>query len=40
MTVFKISELDENENTITMNVLLSVVWNDTRITLETNDPNQ
>ena len=40
VTVFKISELDETQNTITMNVLLSVAWNDTRVTLETNDPNE
>ena len=40
VTVFKIAELDENKNTITLNALLSVWWNDTRITLETNDLNE
>ena len=40
VTVFKIAELDENQNTLTLNLLLSVVWNDSRITLETNDPNE
>ena len=40
VTVFKIAELDENQNTLTLNLLLSIVWNDTRITLETNDPNE
>ena len=40
VTVFKISEIDEQHNTITMNVLISAVWNDTRVTLETNDPNE
>ena len=40
LTVFKIAELDENQNTITLNILLSVVWNDTRVTLESNDPNE
>jgi hypothetical protein len=40
VTVLKIAELDENKNTITLNVLLSVWWNDTRITIETNDPNE
>ena len=40
LTVFKIAELDENQNTITLNLLLSVVWNDTRVTLESNDPNE
>ena len=36
ITVLKIAEMDENQNTITLNVLLSVVWNDTRLTLESN----
>ena len=40
VTVLKIAELDENKNTITLNALLSVWWNDTRITLETNDLNE
>ena len=40
VTVFKIAELDENKNTITLNALLSVWWNDTRITLETNELNE
>jgi hypothetical protein len=40
VTVFTISEVDEHQNTITLNLLLSVVWNDTRLTSETNDPNE
>ena len=40
VTVFKIAELDENQNTLTLNLLLSIIWNDTRLTLETNDPNE
>ena len=40
LTVFKIAELDENQNTVTLNLLLSVVWNDTRVTLESNDPDE
>jgi hypothetical protein len=40
VTTFKIAELDENQNTITLNLLLSVMWNDTRITLETDNPNE
>ena len=40
VAVFKIAELDENKNTITLNALLSVWWNDTRVTLETNDLNE
>ena len=40
VTTFKIAELDENQNTITLNLLISALWNDTRITLETDDPNE
>ena len=40
ITVFKIAELDEDQDTITLDLLLSVSWNDTRLTLETNDPNE
>ena len=40
VTVFKIAELDEDQDTITLDLLLSVSWNDTRLTLETNDPNE
>ena len=40
VTILKFAELDENQNTITLDLLLSVSWNDTRITLETNDPNE
>ena len=31
INVLKIAQLDENHNTITLNVLLSVIWNDTRL---------
>ena len=39
VTMLKIAELDQNKNTITLNVLLSIWWNDTRITIESNAPN-
>jgi hypothetical protein len=39
ITMLKIAELDQNKNTITLNVLLSIFWNDTRITIESNTPN-
>ena len=39
VTMLKIAELDQNKNTITLNVLLSIWWNDTRITIESNTPN-
>ena len=40
ITVYKIAELHEEENTITLNFLLSVVWYDTRLSLEDNNPNK
>ena len=39
INVLKIAQFDENLNTITLNVLLSVAWSDTRIRLESNKPN-
>ena len=39
INVLKIAQFDENHNTITLNVLLSVAWSDTRIRLESNKPN-
>ena len=38
ITVEKISELDDKENTITLNFLFFTVWHDPRISLESNDP--
>ena len=40
VTVHKIAELNEEENTISLNFLLSVVWYDTRLSLESNNPNK
>ena len=40
MSVFKIAEIDPDQSTITLNLLLSIVWNDTRLTVESNDPNE
>ena len=37
--VYKIAKLDDKENTITLNFLLSIVWNDPRISLESNNPH-
>ena len=31
INVLKIAQFDENHNTITLNILLSVIWNDTRL---------
>ena len=34
ITLFSISEFNENDRVMTLNMLLSTVWNDTRLTLE------
>ena len=31
INVLKIAQFDENRNTITLNIILSVIWNDTRL---------
>ena len=38
LTIDSIPELNENEGTITINAMLKVFWNDTRITLKSDDP--
>ena len=38
--VYKIAELNEEENTITIKFLLSVVWHDTRLSLESSSQNK
>ena len=38
--VKEIAELDENQQTITLDLILSVWWQDPRITLESNNPNE
>ena len=38
LEVDSISELNENEGTITINVMLKLFWNDTRITFKSDDP--
>ena len=40
VTVFKIAELDEKQHTISLNLLLSVWWYDTRLTIESNNSNK
>ena len=40
VTVIKIAELDEDKNTITLNILLSTWWYDTRVTIESSHPNE
>ena len=39
LTIDSIPELNENEGTITINARLKLVWNDTRITFKSDDPN-
>ena len=38
LTIDSIPELNENEGTITINALLKLLWNDTRITIKSDDP--
>ena len=38
LTIDSIPELNENEGTITINARLKLVWNDTRITIKSDDP--
>ena len=38
LEVDSISELNENEGTITINAILKLFWNDTRITFKSDDP--
>ena len=40
VNVMDVAEFDENESTITLNILFSVNWNDTRIKVESNTPNE
>ena len=39
LTIDSIPEFNENEGTITFNTMLKLVWNDTRITFKSDDPN-
>ena len=38
LTVDSIPEFNENEGTITVNAILKLVWNDTRIKFKSDDP--
>ena len=38
LTIDSIPELNENEGTITINAMLKLLWNDTRITIKSDDP--
>ena len=40
MTIFSVAEFNEAQNTISLDILLSVWWNDTRISLKSNDPQK
>ena len=40
VTVYEFAELNEEENSITLNFLLAVLWYDTRLGLESINPNQ
>ena len=38
LTIDSIPEFNENEGTITFNLMLKLVWNDTRMTIKSDDP--
>ena len=38
LVIDSIPEFNENEGTITINVMLKLFWNDTRITIKSDDP--
>ena len=40
VTVYNIAELNTHENTLKLDILLSIWWYDTRITLESNKLNE
>ena len=39
LTIDSIPEFNENEGTITFNAILKLLWNDTRITFKSDDPD-
>ena len=38
LAIDSIPEFKENEDTITINAMLKLFWNDTRITIKSDDP--
>ena len=40
VTIFSVSELDENQNTISLDILLATWWQDRRITLKSTNPQE
>ena len=40
VTLFSLAELNEDQSSISLTVLLAMVWNDTRLALKSNDPNE
>ena len=38
LAIDSIPEFNENEDTITINAMLKLFWNDTRITIKSDDP--
>ena len=40
VTIFSMAEFDDSQNTVSLDILLAIVWNDTRITLKSNDLNK
>ena len=40
ITLLDIADFNENKNTITIDLLLSIIWFDVTMTLEANNPNE
>ena len=40
VTLFSLAELNEDQSSISLTVLLAMVWNDTRLALKSNNPNE
>ena len=40
LNVLDAADFDENESTITLNLLFTILWTDVRLRLESNKPNE
>ena len=40
LNVLDAADFDENESTITLNLLFTIIWTDVRLKLESNKPNE
>ena len=40
ITLFSLAEFNEDQSSVSLTVLIAMVWNDTRITLKSNNPDE